>query len=195
MCGHLIIFSPARPARALFTLSWVCPMSAWTLTSSLPRAPGSGRNKPLCSGHKICPVSLMTPLSGFLTTGRKALQNPWSPEPSPPIHVPLFLYLQAPAPNSELTTFLWGDESLPHKDLPPSMAYSPCFWAGKSGFAGFSDTDFKDLLLKLKTWLLNFCLLSPLSYLEAKVACGWKGGKQKRKKWLLYDFTWLCSYS
>lgn len=150
--------------------------------------------KCLCSGHKICPVSLMTPLSGFLTTGRKALQNPLSPETSPPTHVPLSLYLQAPAPNSELTTFLWGDQSLPHKDLPPLMAYSPCFSAGKIWLCRVFWHRLQRSTFEIENLTIEF-LFAFTFKLPWGQGCLWLKGGGGRKKWLLYDFTWLCSYS
>ena len=38
------------------------------------------------------------------------------------------------------------------------------------------------VLLKLKTWLLNFCLLSPFICFVAQVAYGWMGGKPQGTK-------------
>lgn len=76
------------------------------------------------------------------------------------------------------------------------MAWSPSFWAGKSGLAGFSDTDSETYCTFQMENLTTEFLFAFTFYLLCGPGCLWLNGREtKKEKWLLYDFTLLCSYS
>lgn len=142
---------------------------------------GSG-NKPLCSGHGICPVSLTKPFSAFPTTGWKAVQNSRPQNTLPPKRFPPFLYLQVPTPSWGLlpTPFSVSQQTVPSSRfacLPGLMALllSWNIWLSWVIWHRCQTSIFE--IAKLTIEFLS----SPLIYLEVKIACGWMEGETAKK--------------